>query len=38
VDYEESHVNVIALVSPKVFARVEPYLVRRDPDPDLQLV
>jgi GTP-binding protein HflX len=30
VDYEDSRVNVIALVSPKVYARVEPYLVRRD--------
>jgi GTPase len=32
VDYEDSHVNVVALVSPKVYARVEPFLVRRDPE------
>ncbi|MBV8142224.1 MAG: GTPase HflX [Verrucomicrobia bacterium] len=30
VEYEESHVSVVALVSPKVYARVERYLVRRD--------
>ncbi len=30
--YEESHVSVVALVSPKVYARVEPFLVRRDPE------
>lgn len=34
--YEDSHVNVVAMVSPKVYARVEPFLVRRDPE--LQLV
>ncbi len=32
VSYEEFHVNVVALVSPKVYARVEPFLVRRDPE------
>jgi GTPase len=32
VGYEDSHVSVIALVPPKVYARVEPYLVRRDPE------
>ena len=32
VGYEDSHVSVVALVSPKVYARVEPFLVRRDPD------
>jgi GTP-binding protein HflX len=31
VGYEDSHVSVIALVSPKVYARIEPFLVRRDP-------
>ena len=31
VVYEDFHVSVIALVSPKVYARVEPFLVRRDP-------
>ena len=30
--YEDSHVRVIALVSPKVYARVERFLVRRDPE------
>jgi len=30
--YEDSHVSVVALVSPKVYARVEPFLVRRDPE------
>jgi GTPase len=30
VDYEEFHVGVIALVSAKVYSRVEPFLVRRD--------
>jgi GTP-binding protein HflX len=30
--YEDSHVRVIALVSPKVYARIEPFLVRRDPE------
>jgi GTP-binding protein HflX len=32
VGYEDSHVNVVALVSAKVFARVEPFLIRRDPE------
>jgi GTP-binding protein HflX len=32
VGYEDSHVSVIALVSPKVYARIEPFLVRRDPE------
>jgi GTP-binding protein HflX len=32
VGYEDSHVSVVALVSPKVYARVEPFLVRRDPE------
>src|ERR1700731_190755 len=30
--YEDSHANVVALVSAKVFARVEPFIVRRDPE------
>ncbi len=30
--YEHSHVIVIALVSPKVYARVEPFLIRREPE------
>src|ERR1700722_3474440 len=30
--YEDFHVNVVALVSAKVFARVEPFLIRRDPE------
>jgi GTPase len=32
VAYEDSHVSVVALVSPKVYARVEPFIVRRDPE------
>src|SRR5215469_2128119 len=28
VDYEQGHVNVVATVSPRVYARMEPYLVR----------
>jgi GTPase len=32
VSYQDSHVSVVALVSQKVFARVEPFLVRRDPE------
>jgi GTP-binding protein HflX len=32
IRYEDSHVSVVALVSPKVYARVEPFLVRRDPE------
>jgi GTP-binding protein HflX len=32
VTYEDSHVSVVALVSSKVYARVEPFLVRRDPE------
>jgi GTP-binding protein HflX len=31
VSYEDSYVKVVALVSPKVFARIEPFLIRRDP-------
>ncbi len=31
VGYEDSCVTVVALVSPKVYSRVEPFLVRRDP-------
>src|ERR1700733_13041286 len=31
VTYEDSHVSVVALVSSNVYARVEPFLVRRDP-------
>jgi GTP-binding protein HflX len=30
--YENSHVIVIASVSPKVYARVEPFLIRREPE------
>ena len=30
--YEDSHVKVVAMVSPKVYARIEPFLVRRDPE------
>jgi GTPase len=30
--YRESHVDVVAMVSPKVYARVEPFLIRRDPE------
>src|SRR3984893_917462 len=30
--YENSHVIVVASVSPKVYARVEPFLIRRDPE------
>jgi GTPase len=32
VGYEASHVNVVAMVSPKVYARVEPFLVSREPE------
>jgi GTP-binding protein HflX len=32
VGYEDSHASVVALVSAKVYARVEPFLVRRDPE------
>ncbi len=32
VGYQPGHVTVIAMVSPRVFARVEPFLVRRDPE------
>jgi len=32
VEYEDLHVSVVALVSAKVYARVEPFLVRRDPE------
>jgi GTP-binding protein HflX len=31
LNYDDRHANVVAMVSPKVFARVEPFLVRRDP-------
>jgi GTP-binding protein HflX len=30
--YLDAHVSVVALVSPKVYARIEPFLVRRDPE------
>jgi GTPase len=30
--YEHSHVIVIASVSPKVYARIEPFLIRREPE------
>jgi GTP-binding protein HflX len=30
--YEHSHVFVVASVSPKVYARVEPFLIRREPE------
>jgi len=30
--YENSHVIVVASVSPKVYARVEPFLIRREPE------
>ena len=30
--YENSHVVVVASVSPKVYARVEPFLIRREPE------
>ena len=30
--YENSHVMVVASVSPKVYARVEPFLIRREPE------
>jgi hypothetical protein len=32
VSYEGSHISVVALVSSKVYARVEPFIVRRDPE------
>jgi GTPase len=32
VRYQDAHVSVVALVSPKVYARIEPFLVRRDPE------
>ena len=32
VGYEGSHISVVALVSSKVYARVEPFIVRRDPE------
>src|ERR1700684_761667 len=32
VTYQDSHVSVVALVSSKVYARVEPFIVRRDPE------
>jgi len=34
--YENAHVIVVASVSPKVYARVEPFLIRREPE--LQVV
>jgi GTP-binding protein HflX len=34
VDYEQGHVNVVATVSPKVYARMEPYLVRPEGAPE----
>jgi GTP-binding protein HflX len=30
--YENFHVIVVASVSPKVYARVEPFLIRREPE------
>jgi len=30
--YDDRHANVVAMVSPKVFARVEPFLIRREPE------
>jgi GTPase len=30
LDYDDHHANVVAMVSPKVFSRVEPFLVRRE--------
>jgi GTPase len=30
--YEHSHVIVVASVSPKVYARIEPFLIRREPE------
>jgi len=32
VGYEGAHISVVALVSSKVYARVEPFIVRRDPE------
>src|SRR6202162_5887653 len=32
VSYEGSQISVVALVSSKVYARVEPFIVRRDPE------
>jgi hypothetical protein len=30
LNYDDRYANVVAMVSPKVFARVEPFLVRRE--------
>jgi GTPase len=30
LNYDDRHANVVAMVSPKVFSRVEPFLVRRE--------
>src|ERR1700722_1514074 len=32
VGYEDSYISVVALVSSKVYVRVEPFIVRRDPE------
>ncbi|HEY4780535.1 MAG TPA: GTPase, partial [Chthoniobacterales bacterium] len=32
LNYDDRYANVVAMVSPKVFARVEPFLVRREPE------
>jgi GTP-binding protein HflX len=36
VNYQEDNVNVVATVAAKIYARVEPFIVRREPE--LQLV
>ena len=32
LDYDDRYANVVAMVSPRVFARVEPFVVRREPE------
>jgi GTP-binding protein HflX len=32
LNYDDRHANVVAMVSPRVFSRVEPFLVRRQPE------
>jgi len=32
IGYKDRYTRVVAMVSPKVFARVEPFLVWRDPE------
>jgi GTPase len=32
LNYDDRHANVVAMVSPRVFSRVEPFLVRREPE------